>query len=196
MRVRQITNPTAIPISLTEAKDHLRIEQSETAHDNDLTHLIRTAAEWVQDNCHIWLNETEIEAVFETFPEDRQFKLPGWPVQSVDSLQYDDINGTEQTITGFQTDLIDCPASIYPAVNVEWPETQDQKIGAVRVELTVGYPESEIPHMARHLIRLMVGHWFKHREAVLAGTISKEIELTADNLMKMLRVNEFEAFEV
>ena len=194
MRVRQITNPTAIPISLTEAKDHLLIEQSETAYDNDLTHLIRTAAEWVQDNCHIWLNETEIEAVFETFPEDRQFKLPGWPVQSVDSLQYDDINGTEQTITGYQTDLIDCPASIYPAVNVEWPETQDQKIGAVRVELTVGYPESEIPHMARHLIRLMVGHWFKHREAV--GTATKEIELTADNLMKMLRVNEFEAFEV
>jgi len=116
MRTRQLSHPSALPISLSQAKDHLRIEQDETAYDSDVTHLIQTAAEWVQDNCHVYLNETEIEAVFEKFPKERQFKLPGWPVQSVDSLRYDDVNGVEQTLTGYQTDLIDCPASIYPAV--------------------------------------------------------------------------------
>jgi len=64
--------------------------------------------------------------------------------------------------------------------------------------LTVGYgnDDSMVPNLAKHLLRLMVGHWFKHREAVLTGIVSKEIELAADNLMKMLRVNEFEAFAV
>lgn len=198
MRVQQVTYPTALPISLSDIKDHLRIEQSETAYDSDLTHLVRTAAEWVQDNCHIWLINTEILATFETFPNCRQFKLPAYPIQTIDSVKYDNLGGTETTLTGYQSDLVQVPASIYPAISTTWPDTEIENIGAVRIEMTVGYgnDDSTVPNLVKHLLRLMVGHWFKHREAVLTGIVSKEIELAADNLMKMLRVNEFEAFAV
>jgi uncharacterized phiE125 gp8 family phage protein len=196
MRAVQQTFPTALPLSLCDAKDQCRIEQDETFYDVDLVHLIRTAGDWVQDNCHVTLISTEFDIIADSFPTERRFKLPVYPVISIDSIAYVDATGTAQTLTGFQEALHELPAAIYPAVNTCWPDTQEEKVGAVTITLIAGYgaDDSAVPNQVKHLLRLLVAHWFKHREAVLTGTISKEIEIAADNLMKILRVNEFEAW--
>lgn len=46
-------------------------------------------------------------------------------------------------------------------------------------ELHVG----EVPGTVKQAVRMILGHWFKNREDVLTGTISKEIERASANLL-------------
>jgi uncharacterized phiE125 gp8 family phage protein len=197
MRVKQTTTP-AIPITLAAVKDHLRIEQSETVYDTELTSLIRTAQEWIFATCHLSLTMAEYEISFDKFPCGRDpLKLPLYPIINIIVAEYEKPDGTIGAVEP-QEDFIQAPSVLVPQPGEEWPEVKQEKIGAVRIELEAGYgaTESSVPELAKHLIKLLIGHWFKNREAVVTGTISKEIEIAADNLMKLLRVNEFEAFEV
>jgi uncharacterized phiE125 gp8 family phage protein len=195
MKAVKQTFPTTLPIQLAAIKDHLRIEDSETVYDGDLTDLIRTAAEWIEANCHITLISTEYLCYFDTFPESGELRLPLHPVSAIEEILYYDVDGASTELTTYQADLIDIPAKIYPAINATFPDTQAEKINAVSVELTAGYGINEtfVPQLAKHLIKLLVAHWFKNREAVGVG-VSKEIEFSANELIKMLRRNEFEAF--
>lgn len=163
-------------------------------YDGDLVDLVRTANEWIESNCHLTLISAEYICYFDSFPESGALKLPLSPVTAIEEIFYYDVNGVSVELETFQTDLIDIPAKLYPAINATWPATQAGKINAVSVELTAGYGANEtfVPNLAKHLIKLLVAHWFKNREAV--GTASKEIEFSAAELIKMLRRNEFEAF--
>jgi len=198
MGIRRIQQsfPAALPLSLTDAKIHLRVEATETAYDADITHLIRAAGKWVEDNCHVTLITTTFDIVSDKFPEYR-FDLPVFPVISISDFNYYDVNGDLQGIADWQENFDETPCAVFPYINETWPDTQAERIDAVRITLSAGYgtSESDIPVLVKHLIRLLVGHWFKNREAVVVGSISKEIEIAADNLTKMLRVNEFEAFQ-
>jgi uncharacterized phiE125 gp8 family phage protein len=194
MKITKLTNPTTLPVTLASIKDHLRIETVETVYDNDLTELIRTASEWVEANCHITLITKSIACYFDKF--DEVVKLPVYPVSAVSSVTYYDESGTSQTLIGYQVDLLDIPAKLYPAIGGQWPETEEGRINGIVVTVTAGYgaADTNVPNLARHLMKLLVGHWFKNREAVLTGVVSKEIEFAANELQKMVRVNEFEWF--
>jgi uncharacterized phiE125 gp8 family phage protein len=197
MRLVKLTNPETLPITLNSVKDHLRIERQETAFDDDLRELIGTAKEFVETETHLTLITTEYRAIFDTFPDTRYVKIPAWPVQSIDLVQYYDKDGDLQTLTEYQESLIQCPARIFldPEAS-EWPKTQENNVGAVRIELTAGYGSQSVamPFQVRHLLKLLIGHWFRNREAVLTGITSKEIEIAVDSLRNQVRVNEFEEF--
>lgn len=198
MRIKQISTPANPALTLAEAKRQLRIETSETAFDADIEALVKAATEWVFSTCHLTLITTGYEITFPSFPNEKQFKIPAYPISEIITLEYRDKDGTTQELTGYQSDFVQVPSSIYPAVGQEWPETQEERIDAVVITLNVGYGGSSanVPEMVKHLIKLLVAHWFKNREAVLTGATSKEVELAADNLMKQIRVNEFESFVV
>lgn len=193
MRLIQKTQPTTLPIDLSEAKDQLRIEITEDAFDADLTHLIKTASDWVTASCNIILGAAEYESIFESFPcGAEKFYLPGFPISEVTEIEYFDREGQFATVGAWQLQNIQAPCFIAPTPGSEWPQTREGLINAVKVKMVAGYPV--VPSMAKHLIRLLVAHWFKNREAVLTGETSKEIEIAADNLMKILNVNEFVSF--
>lgn len=197
MRIKQISTPSNPALTLAEAKRQLRIETSETAFDADIEALVKAATEWIFSTCHLTLITTEYRAVFERFPKSRKFSLPAYPISQIISAEYWDADGVARGIF-YQADLIQVPAAIYPEVGKEWPKAQADRIDAIIIEVEAGYGATSafVPEMAKHLLRLLVAHWFKNREAVVTGTISKEVELAADNLMKQLRVNEFESFVV
>jgi uncharacterized phiE125 gp8 family phage protein len=198
MNLTKLTNPETLPITLNAAKDHLRIERTETAFDDDLRELIGAAKEFVETETHLTLITTEYSASFDGFPDHSRFvKLPAWPVQSVELVEYIDADGDTVEITDYQTQLVQCPAKIYlDPDSSDWPETQENKIGSVTIEFTAGYGENAtaVPFQVRHILKLLIGHWFRNREAVLTGIVSKEIELAVNALRNQVRVNEFEEF--
>lgn len=198
MRIKQISTPVNLPLTLAEAKRQLRIEESETAFDDDITSLIKAAAEWIYATCHVTLITTEYRACFDSFPNTRQFKIPGFPLDQIIVITYRDPSGAAVSAADYQLDKTQVPAAIYPAPGEEWPETQSERIDAVRIDYEAGYGASatNVPELPKHLLRLLVAHWFKNREAVVTGAATKEIEIAADNLMKLIRVNEFESFAV
>lgn len=201
MKLQRVTNPIALPLSMNSMKDHLRIERSETAYDDDLNDLIVAAAEFIRAKCHVELINTQYRALWNQFPACRTIKIPLWPVVTVDSITYYDTAGALQTMSAslYQTELIQSPATVTLApLGTSWPSTQDEKINAVILTFTTGFgiDSAAVPAGYRHAMKLLVAHWFRNRESVLIGSISKELEFSLESLIMLNRENEFEEFLV
>lgn len=195
MRVEKITNPTKLPIDRNAVKDHLRIERDETAYDDDLDELIHTAAELVESECHVTLVSTQLRAKWDC-PPCEIVRLPMWPITSVDAVKYLDTDGTLQTLSTslYRTELVQCPATVRPAINEDWPSIQTDAIDGFRVEVTAGYSTAgTVPRIYRQMIKLLVGHWFKNREAAMVPS-PMEIPIAYQTLRDHGRVNEFLEF--
>ena len=62
---------------------------------------------------------------------------------------------------------------------------------AVQITATIGSNNANgVPQVAKHAIRLLVGHWFQNREGVVNGTISSDVKMTVDALLSSLKVRE------
>ena len=197
MRLTSLTSPTTLPISLVSIKDHLRIERDESFYDSDLTELIYAARDYIQEETHLTIINTQFSATWDCWPAEK-VHIPAWPIVSVDSITYTDVDGNAQTLSTslYRTSLVQVPAYVIPAISDDWPDLLLDAIDAVNVNFTAGYgtAATDVPYMVRHLFKLLVGHWFKNREAVLTGTVSKQIELAFESLKNIARVNEFEEF--
>lgn len=149
-----VTDPTAEPLSLQEAKDHLRIDgEAEDAH---LSALIVAAREWVEGFWGRTIVATKrklsLDQFYTTGParicdvgvyegyRDYTIRLPGPPLIAVSSITYVDTDGTTQTLatSGYQVDAESEPARIVPAYGESWPTTRAQ-LNAVSITYTAGY---------------------------------------------------------
>jgi len=199
MILQQTTYPSALPITLRSIKDHLAIESDETAFDDMLSDYIRSAAAYLQAECHISLISTTYVAYWDNWPDSEIIKVPLWPVSSITSLKYLDSAGAETTISGVQSDLISCPCRVrLSASSTSWPILQDDTLNRVRLTFVAGYGSDalSVPDMVKHAIKMLVAHWFRNRETVLVGSISKDLEHATNSLIMLLKRNEFEEFVV
>ena len=195
MRLTKVTDPTTLAVARSDVKDHLRIEQDEIDYDNDLDELIYAASAYVIEETHHTLINTQFTAKWDCFPGDA-LKIPAWPIVSIDSIQYTDVDGATQTLSSslYRTELVQCPATIRPAIDEDWPDTLADAIDAVTVTFTAGYgtAATDVPYMFRSMIKLLVAHWFKHREAI--GASNTPIKLAFNALRDQVRVNEWQEF--
>lgn len=182
------TPPTAEPVSLVDAKKHCGVELGETYWNDLLNDLIGTARQFVEERAHVSLMPQTLKIYLPRFPRGAQPQpLPRGPIRSLGSVAYIDPEGQAQTLAGVQLSAGHHPAFILPAVGEVWPSTSPAVPNPVTITAAAGYVDADsVPRQARQLILLLVGHWWKNREAVLTGTISKEIELAAEALFRQI----------
>lgn len=170
------TPPAAEPLSLTEAKLHLR--EPSAADDALVTALIAAARSQVENYVHRALITQTRELKLDCFPACIELPFP--PVASVTSVKYTDLNGAEQTVAGgdLDTDVNSSPGRVQPAYGSTWPSTRPG-FNAVRVRYVCGYGAagSDVPEPLRYAMRLLLAHLYENREAVVIGTISSELPL-------------------
>jgi uncharacterized phiE125 gp8 family phage protein len=88
-----LTPAATLPVSLAEAKSHLRV----THDDEDLAiqTMIAAATERFERETGMCLLETEWQLVMDAFPKStRPIRLPKVPLVSVEAVKYVDGNGT------------------------------------------------------------------------------------------------------
>jgi len=185
-----VTPPAVEPISLQEARDHLRaIEDTAGTEDAVIAELI-TSARMLFDGRDGYLGRQLITATWDLtldeFPVGVFFDLPLAPVQSVTSITYLDVDGNEQTLATSQyalgKDLTNRPR-VWLTFDGEWPSTRDIQ-EAVTVRFVAGYGlQQDVPAPIRSAIKLMIGHGYENREAVNIGNIVTVIPLTVDALV-------------
>lgn len=168
------TAPASEPLSLPEAKTHLRVDHSD--EDSYINALILTARQEAERiSWRQFINATYV-LTLDRFPGGQQpIYVPRPPLSAVASILYDDENGTEQTLSGsnYRVDTASEPGRITPAFETVWPATRHQT-GAVRVTYVAGFgsASSNVPSNAIHWIRLHVAHWYRNREAAVEGSMS------------------------
>jgi uncharacterized phiE125 gp8 family phage protein len=187
MTLKLITGPAEEPVTLAEAKLHLRV--SHTAEDALITALIVAARESAEHLTGRSMVTQTWERVLDMFPGS-EIELGRPDVQSVLSVKYTDAASTEQTIDPayYVLDNTTDPGWILPAYGYSWPQTL-HTVNAVRVRFTTGYgAASDVPTGIKTWMLLRVGTLYRFREEVHAAQLSDMPGGYVDRLLDKYRV--------
>lgn len=170
------TTPAANePITLAEAKAHLRIDSND---ENDyINGLIAAAREMAEAYTARAFVTSTFTMKLDDFPDgEGAIRLPRTPLGSVTSIQYIDANGSTQTLSTDIYEVIsdDTQASIVLKPQRVWPSAQFEKYHAVTITFTAGYgaSHSSVPQAARSAMFLIIGNLFENREGVTERPMS------------------------
>lgn len=137
--LNQSTAPTAEPVTLAEAKSHLRIEHD--AEDVTIQAYVQAAREEVETYLNRQLMTATWDLYLDAFPIGRSpLLLPKNPVQSVTSITYTDPDSGAQTFSSasYSSDVYSEPARIVLKDTAQWPEVLSVP-NVVKVRFVAGY---------------------------------------------------------
>ena len=181
-----VTQPATEPLSVAEAKSHLRVDI--TDDDTVIGEYISSARVFAEGVTRRAFVAQTWDYTLDRFPTGA-IKLPMQPVTSVSYVQYVDATGTTQTFTeGTSPDVTkydvftDGPRStIVPKYNQVWPDTRDHP-NVVTVRFVAGY--TTFPADLKQALRLLVGHQYENREAVIIGfTVIETLPLAVQSFL-------------
>lgn len=137
MNITTVQGPTAHPISLAEAKRHLRI--TDTNSDTDVAAMLAAAVSAVETITRRALCTRQLALRLDGFP-DGDIILPFAPLRSVSSIAYVDENGDSQTwsSSSYQVDAKSEPGRIRPVVGEVYPATRASTMNTVTVTFRCG----------------------------------------------------------
>lgn len=186
---RLVTPPAARLITTEEAKAQLQVEHS--ADDSYIADLALTAEEYLDAARGVTgralVNQTWLLAM-DRAPEGA-LALPVTPAASVTAIEYEGPDGETATFAAENYVLAGAPdrPEIVLAPGAAWPAVLDAP-ESFRVTYLAGHGAagSAAPAAARTAARLLVGHWYRHREAVTPGS-AMSLPLGFEMLLAQLR---------
>lgn len=188
-RYTRTAPPIALAVTLDDAKRHLRIDFD--VEDMYIRALVETAVEWLEVSVGRTLITTNWKVVGQSWPCYRLIELKFAPLQSITSVKYYDADDVLQTLDAnkYRIVLDDfIQGGLELKAGETWPALAN-RYDAVQIEYVAGYGDlpSDIPNAARQCVLLLVAHWYLNREAIVVGTITKEVEFSVASLTRTLK---------
>jgi uncharacterized phiE125 gp8 family phage protein len=191
MSLKLITAASALAVSLSEAKAHLRVDSSD--EDTLITAMITSATETAEQITGRAIMPQTWELTLDAFPA--ALELTRVPAASVTSIKYFDAAGVQQSLASNAYALDNADdfgfAYIVPAFGTEWPATRDQ-INAVAVQYVAGYANAAaVPEPIRSWIKLQIAAMYENREgeSYSARAVSTTVKMSfVDALLDRYRV--------
>ncbi len=167
----QLSQPAAEPLSLTEAKLHLRVDADLTDDDTLISALIVAARQQAEHRTGRALVSQQWRLGLDQFPDD-SLELPKPKLVSVESITYLDGDGSRQTISAADYEVItdELLGRVVPAYGKTWPTSIRSRPGCVQVSYTCGYgAAADVPQSIKAWMLLAIATWYENREALTAG---------------------------
>lgn len=181
------------PVTLDEAKIHLRVELTDTEEDTLIESLITAARKRFENDTNRQLYQATINQYFDKWPDSGIIYFPRYPVTAVTSLSYFDTDGTLQTwaADNYNVDMVSQPGRIQRKNGVSFPSL-DKRINAVNISLSAGHAtQSSISRLHKQAILLLIGHWFENRQNVVTGTQVNDVPGTYESIAESERITYF-----
>jgi uncharacterized phiE125 gp8 family phage protein len=179
MTLRTLILPTIEPVSLTDAKEHLRVDFTED--DSYILALISAARGYVEGFQKRSLAAQTLELTLDYFPST--IPLKRGPIQAVTSVKYTKADGSSVTIDPSEY-LLTSTGDIYPVRC--WPNAALVRVEGVQVQYTAGY--TTIPPATKQAMLLLIGHWYENREAVVIGKAPAKMPMAVESLLWLDRM--------
>lgn len=117
---------------------------------------------------------------------DGTLKLPFGPVSEVTAIKtHDGTTLNTATLDDFRISYSKFGTVITPNSG-SWPTMADRE-DALQVTFNAGAasggPVTAVPPTIKRAVLMLVAHWYRHRETVLVGSISKEVEFGLQALL-------------
>lgn len=188
MHLDLVSAPAAEPVSLADAKAHLRVDG--TDENNLITSLIVAARQFVENHCEIALITQTLRLTLPAFAA--AIRLPRPPVSGITQIEYVNTAGTVVTVMNNGNSLWRLSAGpmqpiVTPYFNTSWPDTAAVP-DAVKITYTAGFgaAATDVPQAIRQAMLLLIGHWYKTREA--AGPVLADAPFAVTALLAPYKV--------
>lgn len=186
--LKLVTAPASEPVTLTEAKAHLRVDG--TDDDTLITVLIAAARQYYEDACRRMLITQTWRLSLDCWPANSLI-IPKMPLITVSAIAYTDSAGATHTLS---TDVYDVDTEAQPgrvtlAYNQSWPSVELYPLNPIQITFTAGYgAAASVPEVDKQAIKLLVGHWYENREPVVTtGAAPKDIPMAVESLIYLNR---------
>jgi uncharacterized phiE125 gp8 family phage protein len=188
----RIEPPTSLPVSLEEVKAALDIGYVEK--DELIKGLIAAAVSYLDGWSGVLgrcLCEQTWRQDFDYFCWD--LRLPMFPVLSVESVKYTDVNGAEQTVSPDSYSVLTDGLGTFVRFTkgFSFPTTKAFESAAVRVTYVCGHEDGDdedpVPAAIKQAIMLLVRLWFDNPSAVVIGATVEKLPFAVDALLAPYR---------
>jgi uncharacterized phiE125 gp8 family phage protein len=184
MALQLLTAPAQEPVSLAEAKAHIRV--TDGGEDALINSLITTSRLQIEAGLGLALITQDWRLVLDCWPLGDTLEVPLRPLASVSEIRvYDnDANASIVDPLGYTVDT----ASMVPRIASRsgyWP-IPGARTNGIEIDFIAGYGANAdtVPAPIRQAMLLLVGHWYEHRETASSATLSASIP---DRVSKLLQ---------
>ena len=164
MTMTRIAAPAAEPVTLAEAKAHLRVVDA--VEDSMISSLVKAAREEVETATGLALITQDWRLYLDCWPGSGVVRLRRHPVQAVTQVTVYNAAGAPET-------------SVPPVVNLDkasrparfaMPDTAKapgRAMNGIEIDFRAGFGSTgvDVPDGLKRAILLLAGHWFEHRGA-------------------------------
>jgi uncharacterized phiE125 gp8 family phage protein len=187
MSLDLLEGPAVEPVSLSDAKAHLRVDG--TAEDAFISTLIITSRLHVEAALGIALVSQRWAWRIDAWPASGGVVLPLRPMISVDAVRVTPATGSPVVVDA-ATYLVDGggnPTRLVPkACALPAPGVPIQ---GIEIELTAGFGDGaeDVPAPIRQAILLLIAHWYENREPVAIDAKPANVPAMVSELLQPYR---------
>jgi uncharacterized phiE125 gp8 family phage protein len=171
MVMTRIQVPAVEPVTLVEAKAHLRVTDS--LEDTLIGRLIAAAREEVEAAAGLALISQNWRLYLDAWPSSGIVRIRRHPVQSIIMVTVYDRNGVAhaQSLSGLVLDRASRPARLHVPDSLMPPA---HITNGIEIDFRAGYGDTgvDVPDGLKRAVLLLVAHWFEHRGSGETGSVA------------------------
>lgn len=161
MTLFRTVEPAVEPVTLTEAKLHLRIDHS--SEDDLIKALIRAARDEVERQTSLALIEQDWRLAIDHAPANGTIFLRRGPIRELISITMYGADGEAAIVDPetYQLDDLSTPARLF----LRERPPRLRAMNGIEIDFRAGFGEAgtDVPDLLRRAILMLVAHWFEFR---------------------------------
>lgn len=190
------TGPAVEPVTLAEAKAHLRVDTSDD--DTYIGTLITAAREWCEQYLDRTLVHTQWVMRLDRFPPNslQDVELPRPPIvasgtATAVAVTYTAENGTTAAYSAdsYRVDRASTPGAVKTLYGQTWPPHLEDD-NSISVTWWAGYGPtgSSVPAAIRHAMLMLCSHWYETRAATVStGAVPQDVPFGVRALLDSMK---------
>jgi len=183
MALVMTSGPATEPVTVAEAKAHLRIDTD--AEDVLVASLTLTSRLHIEAGLGLALVRQGWRLLLDRWPKDGTVAVPLRPLMTVDAIRVRAADGTPQAVAAdrYVVDAASEVARIVP-MGATWPATGRAAHG-IEIDFTAGFGASagDVPGPIRQAVLLLTAHWYEHRDPIEIGSDETVIPRAVSELL-------------
>ena len=181
MTLFRTVEPSVEPVTLAEAKAHLRIDHD--AEDDLIGGLIRAARDEVERTTSLALIDQAWRAALDDLPGSGLVRLRRGPVKHIIAVTLYGADGEARLLdpSQFELDSLSTPARLHIRTR---PDAL-RIMNGIEIDFQAGYGEAgaDVPDLLKRAVLMLVAHWFEFRASY--GAASQPVSMP-DGFLRLL----------